>query len=167
MDYSHFWWRGQEIALGTFEKIITDFSKLLSEFEAVGVKLFGSSESDKPILNSIEVRFNEVGKERLPQNEPFYFPRVMEIGEWHEPDSTGKYFERCKTTFKPYDLAVVAFLIIAKKHLGDSIEISTDGTDDNWFDGKLICQTKLGYGYDFRIIDRILTNVDAEILAGK
>jgi hypothetical protein len=167
MDYSHFWWREQEIDLGTFEKIIKDFNKLLDEIKAVGVKLTGDPWNEKPVINSIEVRFNDTDKSLRPQNEPFYFPRVMEINEWHEPDSTGRHFERCKTTFKPYDLAVVAFLFIAKKHLGDAIEIHTDGTDDNWFDGKLICQVTLGYGYEYRIIEGILTNVTANVLVNK
>lgn len=41
-------------------------------------------------------------------------------------------FEFCKTARKPYDLAVCMMLIALKNHLKDSVEISTDGGDEEW-----------------------------------
>jgi hypothetical protein len=38
----------------------------------------------------------------------------------------------CKTAQKPYDIVVVACLTILKAHLGDLIEVSSDGTRDDW-----------------------------------
>lgn len=100
-------------------------------------------------------------------HETFYFPRVLPkeyrpIGKiayrdregklvYNKPEKVGKYFNFCKTAFKPYDWAVTTFLIIAKHHLGDTILVSSDGTSDNWQDARLICQLDLGYGIEFKL----------------
>jgi hypothetical protein len=65
----------------------------------------------------------------------------------------GLYFDCCKTAYKPYDLAVIICLIIAKHHLKEEIIVSSDGTLDNWRDAMLICQKILGYGLDFTLRD--------------
>jgi len=61
----------------------------------------------------------------------------------------GLYFQCCKTAYKPYDLAVIICLIIAKHHLGKDLLVSSDGELSHWQDGMLICQKILGYGLDF------------------
>lgn len=84
--------------------------------------------------------------------ETFHFPRVYVPQEWEEPEH-GLYFQFCKTAFRPYDLAVTAFLVIAKRRLGDKIIVSTDGEDEHWFDAKFLCQMELGYGLEFAVRD--------------
>ena len=91
-------------------------------------------------------------------HEPFIFNRVYKPETW-EKSKEGKYFSCCKTAFKPYDLAVITFLIIAKKHLGCAIDVSSDGQDYHWFDAKLICQMVLGYGLDFNVDEGVFANV--------
>jgi hypothetical protein len=49
-------------------------------------------------------------------------------------------------TRKPYDIAVCSALIIAKKHFGESIMISSDGDNEEWQESKALCQKVLGYG---------------------
>lgn len=66
-------------------------------------------------------------------------------------DEKGMYFEFCKTAYKPYDIAVTAFLIIAKHHLGELIEVSSDGDNKDWFDAKVLCDKVLGYGLNYEI----------------
>jgi hypothetical protein len=83
-------------------------------------------------------------------HETCFFPRVMEIQGWQE-QKEGLYSEFCKTAFKPYDLAVISFLIIAKHHLNGKLVVSSDGTDEHWLDGKQLCQAVLGYGLDFQL----------------
>lgn len=83
-------------------------------------------------------------------HETCYFPRVLEIQDWQNPQN-GLYSEFCKTAFKPYDLAVITFIIIAKHHMKDRLMVSSDGTDEHWFDGKQLCQNILGYGMDFKL----------------
>jgi len=86
-------------------------------------------------------------------HETFYLPRAIrpeELGPvLGEPDKFGRYFDFCKTAYKPYDLAVTAALVIAKHHLGDAILVSSDGEARHWLDAVLLCADKLGYGADF------------------
>lgn len=87
--------------------------------------------------------------------ETFHFPRVMapEDIEWQtERDPDRKLFFECtKTAFRPYDVAVTAFLVIAKHYLADLIEVTSDGKDEFWRDAKNLCQFHLGYGFDFQM----------------
>lgn len=81
--------------------------------------------------------------------ETFHFPRKLEPREWQEPDKKGLLFNCCKTAYRPYDLAVFCFLIIAKHHLGESIIVHSDGTLEQCFDSMSLCQELLGYGLEF------------------
>lgn len=87
--------------------------------------------------------------------ETFYFPRRYSPLEWEKPDPKGLYFQFCKTAFRPYDLAVTAFLLIAKHHC-KRIVVATDGEDQHWFDAKILCQMELGYGLGYEIRDGYL-----------
>ena len=102
-------------------------------------------------------------------HETFSLPLMVEKREWQKPigeishydkygkpiynnkEEVGRYFEFCKTAYKPYDLAFIICLIIAKHHLKDELIVSSDGTLDQWKDGMLICQKILGYGLDFKL----------------
>ena len=68
-----------------------------------------------------------------------------------DPDVVGKFFQFCKTAYRPYDLAVNVCLIIAKHRLKDGIVVKSSGTENNWIEGKQLCQHFLGYGGDFRL----------------
>lgn len=102
-------------------------------------------------------------------HETFSLPLEIEKNDWKEPigeisyydqyskpvyndkKEIGLYFEFCKTAYKPYDLAVIICLIIAKHHLKDDIQVSSDGDIEQWQDGMLLCQKILGYGLDFQM----------------
>jgi len=99
--------------------------------------------------------------------ETFYFPRTMPERYTpvqpviyydlngrpicHDKQHIGKYFQFCKTAFRPYDLAVTAFLVVAKHHLGERILVESDGMIAHWMDAIKICQNVLGYGWDFTL----------------
>jgi hypothetical protein len=95
--------------------------------------------------------------------ETFIFPRIMEISAGYDPDKEGRYFDCTKTAFRPYDIAVTAFLVIAKHHLGDHIKVSSDGEDGHWFDGKMLCQMVLGYGLEYCITEKGLTKEVSDV----
>ncbi len=80
--------------------------------------------------------------------EIFLFDRILNLSDYSEPEN-GRYFDCTKTAFRPYDLAVITFLIIAKHYLKEKIKVSSDGEDCHWFDGKMLCQMELGYGLRF------------------
>jgi hypothetical protein len=104
-------------------------------------------------------------------HETFSLPLEIEKNDWQKPigkishydqngkpvynddEEVGHYFEFCKTAYKPYDLAVIICLIIAKHHLKEEIIVTSDGSLDNWKDGILVCQKILGYGLDFTLKD--------------
>lgn len=52
----------------------------------------------------------------------------------------GLGFDFCKTARKPYDLAVVALLLIAHHHAPDAWEIKSDGGPDDWAEGLALVQ---------------------------
>ena len=97
--------------------------------------------------------------------ESFHFPRIFEgrdpIGKicycnqdgpvYNEKNRVGKYFDFCKTAFRPYDWAVISCLTIIKHYLKTKVVVASDGTDNQWFDGKFLCQTELGYGLEYEI----------------
>jgi hypothetical protein len=83
-------------------------------------------------------------------HEAVFFPLRLEPEKWQEPEE-GKYFDFCKTAFKPYDWAVTAFLVIAKHYLGDKIRVSSDGDIKLWYDAMQLCHLELGYGLEFQL----------------
>ncbi len=85
-------------------------------------------------------------------HESFHFPQTLEIDQYAtEDEETGLYFEFCKTAYKPYDLAVNCFLVIAKHYLKEKIKVSSDGEMKDWNDSMKICQENFGYGADFKL----------------
>ena len=72
----------------------------------------------------------------------------------HEDFLLGKHYGGgcCKTAFKPYDVAVTAALLIAKHHWSETFEITSCGSDAQWWDAKLICQRVLVYGASFKFV---------------
>jgi hypothetical protein len=79
-------------------------------------------------------------------HETFCLERVTDTTGFTQRDDDGLIFKFCKTAQKPYDIAVCSALIIAKKHFGKSIMISSDGDNEEWQESKALCQKILGYG---------------------
>lgn len=90
--------------------------------------------------------------------ETFNFPREMEADSYWQSNERHKdlFFNCTKTAFRPYDLAVTAFLIIAKHHLGERIIVSSDGEDENWMEAKQVCQAFLDYGMEYRLDEELM-----------
>jgi len=53
-------------------------------------------------------------------------------------------FNFCKTAQKPYDVVVIACLIVLKHYLKDAIEVNSDGNCDDWIDGLKLAQRTTG-----------------------
>ncbi|WP_430626550.1 hypothetical protein [Sulfobacillus thermotolerans] len=51
---------------------------------------------------------------------------------------------------KPYDIAVTAALIVIKHYL-PAVVVTSDGDDEKWADGRLVCMMACGYGEEFRL----------------
>lgn len=85
--------------------------------------------------------------------EAFAVPRVLKPEAWQKADENGLYSDFCKTAFRPYDLAVISILISFKHRFGDEVSVSSDGTDAQWWDGKLLCSKLFDYGFEFQVDD--------------
>jgi len=85
-------------------------------------------------------------------HESFILKQTFE-SDYKQPDNKGRFFSCCKTAYKPYDLAVISCLIIAKHYLGEEIAVHSDGNIEEWADGIILCQKILGYGKEFKFDD--------------
>ena len=91
-------------------------------------------------------------------HETCWFPRIIPEDrhthfDRHPTEENGKGWQSnfCKTAYKPYDLAVTAFLIIAKHHIKEKIWIASDGETQHWADGRILCEQFLKYGIGFEL----------------
>lgn len=82
--------------------------------------------------------------------ESFVFERLFRP-DFPQQNERGLNFVFCKTAFRPYDLAVTAFLIVAKHHLKGRLDVSSDGEDQHWEDARQLCQAFLGYGSEYHL----------------
>ena len=96
--------------------------------------------------------------------ETFYFPRIeedfrpVEFCNWWPKEEKARMkkklglgFACTKTAFRPYDLAVCVFLIIAKHHLGTKIIVSSDGEMPQWKDALQMVKNALNYDSEFKL----------------
>ena len=61
------------------------------------------------------------------------------------PQEDGKRFKFCKTRRRPYDLAVTACLLLAKRQYGRCIDVRSDGESKDWALAERIVREELGY----------------------
>ena len=77
-------------------------------------------------------------------------------------------FDSCKTARKPYDIVVCCLLVILKYHLGNMIEVSSDGADwtndegvyyeidGSWSDAIKLCAENLSYDLTYEDLHKHL-----------
>lgn len=144
MGATHYWYQPEDFGAERWKACISDVRRLLPEFERLGVKLVcDSGNSTEPIINDTMVRFSGPG---AAGNEVFLLNRRGVIRPGRK-----EAFSFCKTAMKPYDLAVMACLIVAKHHFGDAFRVSSDNDHEKWNPGRELCVRVLGYGSDFKL----------------
>ena len=142
MGYTHYWYRQSRIETKTFNSIRKDFEKVLPEFKDL-ICYECDEENKEPEITPKEIRFNGKGSDG---HETLWFPKIRTMREYEEVKDDGLIFDFCKTARKPYDIAVVSFLIIAKHYLKDAIRVSSDGEHGDWQEAIDLCHKILGYG---------------------
>lgn len=167
MGYTHHYYVERAYDPGTFGKVASDFKRLLPELKRNGVDLAGVVGGVEPSIGSRLIQFNGA---RGAACEPFRLEqatggrhgrpvcrvtrfRGFDTGE-HDtspPDIVGKYHLYTKTEHLPYDLAVMACLIIAKHYLGQGIVVCSDGSEEKWAPARRLCEDHFGYGGGFRL----------------
>ena len=181
MGYCHHWQGFFDGDPATFTAIRADFEKLILPLADAGCFLAGPSGTGLPEITEDYIAFNGLrhcGHESV-EGPVVVYPaetangiatgtnKLMQAGFLafttsrrcdghccHDSFVLRKRpgMEFVKTAFKPYDLAVTAALLIAKRYWGEQIEIRTDGAEAQWSDAKRLCQAHLGYGDSFRIV---------------
>ena len=138
MGWTHYWKREPEFSEVMFQSAIGDLQKLLSDID---VQLAGSEGEGKPYLSLDKIEFNGVARQSC---EDF---RVLRVDAPRRGRS--KVYSFCKTEKLPYDICVQCALIILWHYFGNDINISSDGTNEDWKEACNLCQEHLGYGADF------------------
>ena len=139
MGYTHYWYIVDKISQDSWDKFLGDFRLILPNFEnTLDIQGDQKLQHDKDMIY-----LNGIGE---LSHETFLLERVTDTTGFTQRDDDGMIFKFCKTAQKPYDIAVCSALIIAKKHFGESIVISSDGDNEEWKASKALCQKILGYG---------------------
>ena len=140
MGYTHYWTINQkEISPESWFGFMQEFATIEPQFHhKLDHKEYG--------LSSEYLTFNGIGEQG---HETFSMNRKNPM----EKSYTGgiEYFNFCKTAEKEYDIAVCCALIIAKKHFGDIIKVSSDGGFLEWKKANSLCKDILKYKKNFDI----------------
>ena len=115
------------------ELLDTNEAKTLLAYESDSI-------SQLPHASNQMVHFNGKG---FDGHETFLFQRKEEIRDYRKDEGAKRAFVFCKTAQKPYDKYVVACLIIAKSIFGKDVNISSDGTLEEWQEGKKLAETAM------------------------
>ena len=144
MGYTHYWTINQnQISPESWFGFIQEFSEIEAKFH----EKLDHTTDQKYRIDSESIIFNGIGEQG---HETFTMNRKNPMEESYTGEN--EYFDFCKTARKEYDIAVCCALIIAKKHFGDIIRVSSDGQDqDGWGKAKELCQETLKYGSNFNI----------------
>ena len=156
MGYTHYW-NQAKVSIDEFQPIVDDFKKILPQIEKfLCFKLADSDGTGRADIRPGLIAFNGPDNKYGDMHEGFVLTHAPEVEAWEveydRENGTTRVgaFGCTKTARKPYDLAVTACLIIAKHHLKDEIEVSSDGERIEWAPAILLCQDVLGYGVDFQ-----------------
>ena len=124
MGYTHYWYTRKEIPADKWDAFTNDCKKLLDSDAAEGI-VWSRKDKIFPYITDEYCTFDGIGSKG---HETFSMSRNRGRRE-----SDGERFDCCKTAQKPYDVYVVDVLILAEKHFGDLIRVSSDG---HWPDVK-------------------------------
>lgn len=129
MGYTHYWNRRQNLDKQTFGILIHLAHDVITAAEEKGLALNAD-------LNDAHITLNGSGEE---SHETFHFPRVMTLHDWQRPNENDLYFDFCKTARKPYDVVVVALLILIVSLWNDKyrnhVTVHSDGMVSDWQEG--------------------------------
>jgi len=155
MGYTHYWYlKDIELWKERRKEIVSDFLALIPRLPP----LAGPLGEGEPMFGET-VDFNGPDPDDY---ESFNFPFYDEKKAREELEEEGKVFGFCKTGHRPYDLAVTAFLLVAKFHLGDALRLRSDGDLVDWVAAGTLVEGVLGLPVDlYESLERYLWLIDA------
>ena len=148
MGYTNYWYRKPELNEKKFNLFVADVKKIYEKAKKLNIPLADGwgEEGTEPIANDEMISFNGVGDNSH---------ETMQISRTQRklPFESGKEelcFGFCKTARKLYDVIVTAVLI-AFKHYFPHAKISSDGNNEDFEEGRNICNELFGYGSKFKL----------------
>ena len=137
MGYTHYWQRPRKNAGSAymFGLLALDAKKIIAYAEPFGVIIKDSNGEGKPNFNESFFAFNGDASEGA-DHETFLWEGIPTIQDWRQDEPMS--FDFCKTAHKPYDAVVTAILIRAKHIYGSCVEVSSDGSWDEWEKGRAL-----------------------------
>ncbi|MBA3775431.1 MAG: hypothetical protein H0X11_03150 [Betaproteobacteria bacterium] len=140
MGLTHSWLRPTELPAGAFTDAVRDIQRLLKD---ANIPLAGFEGQGPPVFLDDAIVFNGVAGAAC---EPFEIHQV-------EFDRRGRAekFSFCKTQGLPYDLVVMAALIVFKHHLGETFKVMSDESDAAWSPARQLVSRATGLGSDFKL----------------
>lgn len=124
MGYTHYWKFNEEPSAEKFVEFVEGVKQITATADEAGIPI------GEEKYESNYVSFNGVG---LGAHETFYIE--LPLGDERYD------YGFCKTAEKPYDTAVTASLILAKKIFGEAISIRSDGNWSDWEGGQLLYES--------------------------
>lgn len=133
MGYTHYWRKVkdsvEEVEESNYQLALKGMREVLSSKKSI----LADCDGDEPLnLDKKGIYFNGIGDDSY---EGFYLAKTIE-----ENDD----FEFCKTARQPYDVVVVACLIILNNYCSSVFQIESDGKKDEWKDGQKLVRIVLG-----------------------
>lgn len=122
MGYTHYFHsKGKNLDQSKFRVLSDQARRIINIANKQGIKIqFEYCDNKPPELTNYAIRFNGIEEDG---HETFMITRE-EFGEF------------CKTARKPYDTIVTAILIAAKLIFKNDIDISSDGDNEDWNEGR-------------------------------
>jgi len=120
MGYTHYWNFNEKPSQEKFSELVEGVKQIVATAEEAGIAI------GEQVYESGYFSFNGVD---AGAHETF----SIDIRTQEE--------DFCKTAEKPYDMAVTASLILAKKIFGEDIEIRSDGNWSDWESGQLLYES--------------------------
>jgi len=145
MGYAHRWTRPTRIDDATWSRFKADVETAIRLLQVTAsdqwretghepIALRGPDGRGRAVVAADSIAFNGDAKHHVAA-EPFVFPQDARNGA---PGAAGAAVGEanfsCDTELHPYDAAVCAILLIAQRHLGDTLRITSDGspTEFHW-----------------------------------
>jgi len=139
MGYTHCW-SFQKIKRGTTTQVNAAYSKALKDCHKViqaYSKQFAGLAGYSAHTKLKEYSGIQVNGSRENGHEDFV------LGRDYKSNIGADFGGFCKTANKPYDVVVVACLIVLKHHLGENIAVGSDGNRADFVAGLHLAQTVL------------------------
>ena len=145
MGYTHYFQRKIDASNSpeAYDRFRHGAEKIILEAQARGITIADGFGDNAGYWENTESRvaFNGLGENA---HETFAWEKICPMQpDWRRAEPM--FFDFCKTQEKPYDAAVTACLLWLKECYGDAVEISSDGTWQEWRAGRDIFHAAFGY----------------------